>query len=144
MWILPLQGNRLAWCVGGPDPQMMQDSGSGRSSPSNNSSGSGGRQSPPASISRGGRHSPTASGRSSPQDWYPETAVEICEDVRNFKCPYGGSVMDIINATPKGLVSKVLLEEKMCCTWYHGRIVLIGDACHKVTLVFFFRVENPG
>ncbi|GJJ69964.1 hypothetical protein EMPS_02313 [Entomortierella parvispora] len=135
MWILPLQGNRLAWCVGGPDPQMMmQDTGSGRSSPSNHSHGSG-RQSPPSSIGRG-RQSPTSSGRNSPQDWYPETAVEICEDVRNFKCPYGGSVMDIIDATPKGLVSKVLLEEKMCCTWYHGRIVLIGDACHKIVPFF--------
>ncbi|KAF9308467.1 hypothetical protein BG003_011056, partial [Podila horticola] len=97
MWILPLTGNRMAWCVGGPDPHLQEEGGGGR-------------------------------GR----DWYPETVVEICEDVRNFKCPYGGSVMDLIEATPKGLVSKVLLEEKMYRTWYHGRVVLIGDACHKV------------
>ncbi|KAG0018281.1 hypothetical protein BGZ82_000486, partial [Podila clonocystis] len=101
MWILPLTGNRMAWCVGGPDPHLQEEGGEGR-------------------------------GR----DWYPETVVEICEDVRNFKCPYGGSVMDLIEATPKGLVSKVLLEEKMYRTWYHGRVVLIGDACHKIVPFF--------
>ncbi|KFH69591.1 hypothetical protein, variant [Podila verticillata NRRL 6337] len=101
MWILPLTGNRMAWCVGGPDPHLQEEGGGGR-------------------------------GR----DWYPETVVEICEDVRNFKCPFGGSVMDLIEATPKGLVSKVLLEEKMYRTWYHGRVVLIGDACHKIVPFF--------
>ncbi|KAG0023431.1 hypothetical protein BGZ81_008107 [Podila clonocystis] len=99
MWILPLTGNRMAWCVGGPDPHLQEEGGVGR-------------------------------GR----DWYPETVVEICEDVRNFKCPYGGSVMDLIEATPKGLVSKVLLEEKMYRTWYHGRVVLIGDGASQAIL----------
>ncbi|KAF9909090.1 calpain 7 [Lobosporangium transversale] len=74
-----------------------------------------------------GDHSSHGSGSRSGRDWYPETAVEICEDVRNFKCPYGGSVMDLIESTPKGLVSKVLLEEKMYRTWYNGRVVLVGD-----------------
>ncbi|KAG0093756.1 hypothetical protein BGZ93_007745, partial [Podila epicladia] len=99
MWILPLTGNRMAWCVGGPDPHLQEEGGGGR-------------------------------GR----DWYPETVVEICEDVRNFKCPYGGSVMDLIEATPKGLVSKVLLEEKMYRTWYNGRVVLIGDGASQAIL----------
>ncbi|ORZ15462.1 hypothetical protein BCR41DRAFT_422254 [Lobosporangium transversale] len=110
MWILPLQGNRLAWCVGGPDPHLIQNDD--------------------------GDHSSHGSGSRSGRDWYPETAVEICEDVRNFKCPYGGSVMDLIESTPKGLVSKVLLEEKMYRTWYNGRVVLVGDACHKIVPFF--------
>ncbi|KAI8599224.1 hypothetical protein EDD21DRAFT_380395, partial [Dissophora ornata] len=109
MWILPLQGNRMAWCVGGPDPHLVQTDNDHASSGSESSRG---------------------------RDWYPETAVEICEDVRNFKCPYGGSVMDLIEATPKGLVSKVLLEEKMYRTWYNGRVVLVGDACHKIVPFF--------
>ncbi|KAF9348946.1 hypothetical protein BGX34_002141 [Mortierella sp. NVP85] len=110
MWILPLQGNRMAWCVGGPDPHVVpQDDGDHGSHGSHSSRG---------------------------RDWYPETPVEICEDVRNFKCPYGGSVMDLIEATPKGLVSKVLLEEKMFRTWYSGRVVLVGDACHKIVPFF--------
>jgi hypothetical protein len=129
MWFLPLQGNRIAWCVGGPDPhQLLQstDDSASQTSQGSSSHNSGGR---------GSHHSSSGHGR----DWYPETIVEICEDVRNFKCPYGGSVMDLIEATPKGLVSKVLLEEKMYRTWYHGRIVLVGDSCHKVnTLSFAF------
>ncbi|KAI7816519.1 hypothetical protein BC939DRAFT_468811 [Gamsiella multidivaricata] len=104
MWILPLQGNRMAWCVGGPDPHLIHNDEDHDSDGSHSSRG---------------------------RDWYPETAVEICEDVRNFKCPYGGSVMDLIEATPKGLVSKVLLEEKMYRTWYNGRVVLVGDGKHN-------------
>jgi len=118
-----LKGNRIAWCVGGPDPRLQLDQNSsspvssGRSSPL-----SSGRQSTSSSGSLGSQ-----GGRYSASDWYPETAIEICEDVRNFKSPYGGSVMDIIEATPKGLVSKVLLEEKMYHTWHQGRVVLVGD-----------------
>ncbi|KAK3835091.1 MAG: hypothetical protein JOS17DRAFT_772482 [Linnemannia elongata] len=126
MWFLPLQGNRIAWCVGGPDPhQLLQSTDD---SASQTSQGSGSHN----SGSRGSHHSSSGHGR----DWYPETIVEICEDVRNFKCPYGGSVMDLIEATPKGMVSKVLLEEKMYRTWYHGRIVLVGDSCHKIVPFF--------
>ncbi|KAF9107773.1 hypothetical protein BGX27_008620 [Mortierella sp. AM989] len=108
MWMLPLQGNRIAWCVGGPDPHVDQDDD----------------------------ESCQRSHGSQNRGWYPETAVEICEDVRSFKCPYGGSVMDLIEATPKDLVSKVLLEEKVFRTWYSGRVVLIGDACHKIVPFF--------
>lgn len=126
MWFLPLQGNRIAWCVGGPDPhQLLQSTDD---SASQTSQGSGSHN----SGSRGSHYSSSGHGR----DWCPETIVEICEDVRNFKCPYGGSVMDLIEATPKGMVSKVLLEEKMYRTWYHGRIVLVGDSCHKVKYLF--------
>ncbi|KAI1293403.1 hypothetical protein EDD11_008426 [Mortierella claussenii] len=32
-----------------------------------------------------------------------------------------------MGATPKDLISKVYVEEKMFETWYHGRTVLIGD-----------------
>ncbi|KAF9900509.1 hypothetical protein EC991_007229 [Linnemannia zychae] len=123
MWFLPLQGNRIAWCVGGPDPHQLLQSG-----PDDGSS-----QSSKGSGSHGSRGS---SGSGHGRDWYPETIVEICEDVRNFKCPYGGSVMDLIEATPKGMVSKVLLEEKMYRTWYHGRVVLVGDSCHKIVPFF--------
>ncbi|KAI1317163.1 hypothetical protein EDD11_008954 [Mortierella claussenii] len=41
--------------------------------------------------------------------------------------PWGGSMGDIIQDTPKELISKVFLEEKMFITWHHGRTVLIGD-----------------
>ncbi|KAF8916354.1 hypothetical protein BGZ58_005305 [Dissophora ornata] len=39
---------------------------------------------------------------------------------------------DVFVDTPTHLISKVFLEEKMFKTWYHGRTVLTGDACHKM------------
>ncbi|KAF9360632.1 hypothetical protein BGX26_008470 [Mortierella sp. AD094] len=39
---------------------------------------------------------------------------------------------DLFHTTPKDLISKVFLEEMVFQTWYHGRSVLIGDACHKL------------
>lgn len=39
---------------------------------------------------------------------------------------------DLIDATPKECISKVMLEEKLFETWYHNRTVLIGDSCHKM------------
>ncbi|KAF9377590.1 hypothetical protein BGX21_003156 [Mortierella sp. AD011] len=39
---------------------------------------------------------------------------------------------DLIDATPKEVICKVMLEEKLFETWTYGRTVLIGDACHKM------------
>ena len=37
------------------------------------------------------------------------------------------TVGDLIDRTAPQLISKVMLEEKLFKTWYHGRTVLIGD-----------------
>ncbi|KAF8978929.1 hypothetical protein BGZ46_006004 [Entomortierella lignicola] len=50
---------------------------------------------------------------------------------RDVPCPLGGTMGEIFDATPKDLISKVFLEEKMFKTWHYGRTVLLGDACHK-------------
>ncbi|KAG0247283.1 hypothetical protein BG011_001732 [Mortierella polycephala] len=39
---------------------------------------------------------------------------------------------DLIDATPKDLISRVFLGEELFKTWYLGRTILIGDACHKM------------
>ncbi|KAG0368113.1 hypothetical protein BC939DRAFT_505742 [Gamsiella multidivaricata] len=65
-------------------------------------------------------------------EWGPEAAEAMCQQVKNFKMPYGGELGDLIEQTDKGLISKVMLEEKHFKTWYDGRSVLIGDACHKM------------
>ncbi|KAF9977702.1 hypothetical protein BGZ65_007299 [Modicella reniformis] len=65
-------------------------------------------------------------------EWSPEQNEVMLQQVRNLSCPWGGRMADIVDATPKHLISKVFLEEKVFMTWYHGRTVLIGDACHKV------------
>ncbi|KAI1321058.1 hypothetical protein EDD11_008639 [Mortierella claussenii] len=67
-------------------------------------------------------------------EWGPEAAEAMSNDVRNFPVPGGLNndltLGDLIDETP--YVSKVMLEEKIFDTWYHGRTVLIGDACHKI------------
>ncbi|KAF9428634.1 hypothetical protein BGZ94_001657 [Podila epigama] len=70
-------------------------------------------------------------------EWGSEAAETMCNEVRDFKLAGGkpGKVMtmgDMIDRTPKHLISKVMLEEKLFKTWYSGRTVLLGDACHKV------------
>ncbi|GJJ72577.1 salicylate hydroxylase [Entomortierella parvispora] len=68
-------------------------------------------------------------------EWGPEAAMAMCDEVRDFAIPNGpsGSTLGtLIDLTPKELISKVTLEEKVFQTWYSGRTVLIGDACHKL------------
>ncbi|KAG0255405.1 hypothetical protein BG011_005151 [Mortierella polycephala] len=65
-------------------------------------------------------------------EWAPEMNEAMLKEYYNDPCPYGGIMGDLIDATPKDLVSKVFVEEKLFETWFHGRTVLIGDACHKI------------
>ncbi|KAK3813783.1 MAG: hypothetical protein JOS17DRAFT_760957 [Linnemannia elongata] len=68
-------------------------------------------------------------------EWGGEAAVTMCEEVKDFPVISGGdkilTLQDLIDRTPKELISKVTLEEKVFKTWYSCRTVLIGDACHK-------------
>ncbi|KAF9168150.1 hypothetical protein DFQ27_005820 [Actinomortierella ambigua] len=65
-------------------------------------------------------------------EWGNETAQSMCNEVRDFKAPFGGTMADYIDATPKEAISIVMLEEKLFKTWYGSRTVLVGDACHKM------------
>ncbi|KAF9414434.1 hypothetical protein BGZ94_000397 [Podila epigama] len=70
-------------------------------------------------------------------EWGPQAAEAMCREVYSYKIPNGkfGRVSNLgeyIDRTPKHLISKVMLEEKVFDTWYNGRVVLIGDACHKM------------
>ncbi|KAK3838995.1 MAG: hypothetical protein J3R72DRAFT_447905 [Linnemannia gamsii] len=67
--------------------------------------------------------------------WGEEAAEAMCNDIRDFPVPGGDGTLtlaDLIDATPKNQMTKVMLEEKIFDTWFHGRSVLMGDACHKV------------
>ncbi|KAF9338489.1 hypothetical protein BGZ91_008709 [Linnemannia elongata] len=67
--------------------------------------------------------------------WGEEAAEAMAKDLRDFPIPGGNGTLtlaDLIDATPKNQMTKVMLEEKIFDTWYHGRAVLMGDACHKV------------
>ncbi|KAF9355359.1 hypothetical protein BGX26_006675 [Mortierella sp. AD094] len=65
-------------------------------------------------------------------EWGPESVDAMLNEFQDFPCAFGGTMKDLFDATPKDLISKVFLEEKVFQTWYHGRSVLIGDACHKL------------
>ncbi|KAG0339380.1 hypothetical protein BG000_002241 [Podila horticola] len=70
-------------------------------------------------------------------EWGPEATEAMCKEVRTFKVPGGKedkvlTIGDYIDRTPKDLISKVMLEEKVYETWSSGRAVLLGDACHKM------------
>ncbi|KAF9411465.1 hypothetical protein BGZ94_001342 [Podila epigama] len=70
-------------------------------------------------------------------DWGPEAVDAMCQKVRDYKVPGGkdGRVLtlaDYIDRTPRENIAKVMLEEKVFETWYSDRIVLLGDACHKI------------
>ncbi|KAF9359791.1 hypothetical protein BGX26_011450 [Mortierella sp. AD094] len=60
-------------------------------------------------------------------EWGPESIDAMMKEFEDFPCAYGGTMKDIFDVTPKDLISKVFLEEKVFETWHHGRVVLIGD-----------------
>ncbi|KAG0003832.1 hypothetical protein BGZ80_005729 [Entomortierella chlamydospora] len=60
-------------------------------------------------------------------EWGPESIDTMMKDFEEFPCAFGGTMKEIFDATPKHLISKVFLEEKLFQTWYHGRSVLLGD-----------------
>lgn len=61
-------------------------------------------------------------------EWGPEAAEAMCKEVRDFPVPRANmTIGDLIDATPKELISKVMLEEKIFDTWHGGRTVLLGD-----------------
>ena len=65
-------------------------------------------------------------------EWGQEAVDSMCQLVRYFPIPVGpeGSELTLgvlMDQTPKELISKVMLEEKVFDTWYHGRTVLMGD-----------------
>ncbi|KAF9381928.1 hypothetical protein BGX21_001971 [Mortierella sp. AD011] len=65
-------------------------------------------------------------------EWGPESVEEMLDQFQDFPCAFGGTMKEIMDSTPRNLISKVFLEEKVFQTWYDGRSVLIGDACHKL------------
>ncbi|KAF9104432.1 hypothetical protein BGX27_010101 [Mortierella sp. AM989] len=73
------------------------------------------------------------SGNSALSEWGPEATDEMTKAVRHLVGPDNASVGDLIDNTDRQLIYKIMLEERIFRTWYGGRTVLIGDACHKCT-----------
>ncbi|KAF9148258.1 hypothetical protein BG015_010009 [Linnemannia schmuckeri] len=67
--------------------------------------------------------------------WGPLAVQTMCDETRGIAITGGSKEMtlgDLMDLTPKELMSKVILEEEVFETWYSGRTVLLGDAAHKV------------
>ena len=64
-------------------------------------------------------------------EWGDFPAQTMCEETRDFPIPLedgkNRTLGEIYDQTPKEFISKVMLEEKVFRTWYHGRSVLMGD-----------------
>ncbi|KAG0234021.1 hypothetical protein BGX31_004686 [Mortierella sp. GBA43] len=56
----------------------------------------------------------------------------IVKPFRSMPCPLGGLMGELVDTTSDDLKSKVYVEGKLFDTWYHGRTVLLGDACHSL------------
>ncbi|KAF9914804.1 hypothetical protein BX616_007522, partial [Lobosporangium transversale] len=60
-------------------------------------------------------------------EWGSQSVDATIAKLVEHKIPFGGTLGDIIKATPQDLISNVYLEEKLFETWHHGRIGLLGD-----------------
>ncbi|KAF9132819.1 hypothetical protein BGX30_012514 [Mortierella sp. GBA39] len=60
-------------------------------------------------------------------EWGPEANSSLIDEVKDFPITFGGTLGDVIEATPKDRISKVMLEEKLFETWHYRNVVLLGD-----------------
>ncbi|KAF9574444.1 hypothetical protein EC968_006428 [Mortierella alpina] len=63
--------------------------------------------------------------------WRPEDVEEALEAVKTAECPYGVTMGELLENIPLENLYLNMSEERFCETWYGGRVVLVGDACHK-------------
>ncbi|KAG0330995.1 hypothetical protein BG004_001870, partial [Podila humilis] len=85
------------------------------------------------STSSGSFHSNGAPRRH--VEWGQEGTDIMCSNVRGFAVPGGNgklTVGDLIDQTSKDFLAKGMLAERVYDTWFHGRVVLMGDACHPM------------
>lgn len=64
-------------------------------------------------------------------EWGPESNENMIKEIYDFATP-NGPLGQFIDKTARERISRVFLEEKMFETWHHSRVILIGDAAHKV------------
>ena len=72
------------------------------------------------------RNQRNAGVREARSEWGPDAAIDMCSRVRHFPCPIGGTFGDILDSTPKEVISKVVLENK----------VQVPTACVMLTVEF--------
>ncbi|KAF9388183.1 hypothetical protein CPB97_001483 [Podila verticillata] len=71
-------------------------------------------------------------------EWGPEAAEQMCKEIKDFPILSGDGTLtmnDLFERSPKHLISKVMIEEKIFKTWFSGRTVLLGDELRLLTTV---------
>ncbi|KAG0236505.1 hypothetical protein BGW42_003411 [Actinomortierella wolfii] len=63
-------------------------------------------------------------------DWDSETMDDLRSELDPLPLVIGGTLGDLIGQSDS--ISRVMLEDRWFHTWYDGRTVLVGDACHKM------------
>jgi len=68
--------------------------------------------------------------------WNSQPSGEMCENLKHLPIPCGENLTlgDLIGETSREFLCKVMHEEKFFETWFSRRTVLIGDACHKMSI----------
>jgi len=62
---------------------------------------------------------------------HAQSLLESLCHVRNPLSNAGGDFGDLVAQTPPDRISYATMEQGVFTRWYHGRTVLLGDACHK-------------
>ncbi|KAG0203749.1 hypothetical protein BGX33_008919 [Mortierella sp. NVP41] len=75
---------------------------------------------------------------------YSSVRRNLYEDLKKkHRLPLPCSAFSLVGqARPRQYIFEVMLEEKVFETWYYGRTVFIGDACHKLDLAGGAGVAN--
>lgn len=66
-------------------------------------------------------------------EWSATMNDRMLQEVKDYMTPFG-TVGQLIDETPKEVISKVFFEDMLYQTWHHGRTILIGDGKKKSLL----------
>ncbi|KAF9929869.1 hypothetical protein FBU30_001118 [Linnemannia zychae] len=122
IWLMPLTGYRIAWNVFFHFPEdLLQEYKHLQSIPS-------------SSISNNEKRSNTDGYWQSISKRVHDRAQAALQDLRSVPNPLSnrnGQFGDLLDLTDPTRISKVTLEQGVFSRWFHGRVVLVGDAAHK-------------
>lgn len=139
-WYMPLTGNRVAWGLNGQLQVPKQKQNAYSTSPTSRREPSKRPQLRHSTSFSSSSSSPTPTIRSQKvhDDWSvtsPDFEDEF-QELLDTRCAIGtGTVRDFLRYTSREKISRVDIQERLYKTWHHGRIVLVGDACHQNLIV---------